>query len=96
MFNFLIRYSAIAVKKTNVYKDPLKEKENKDKKKDVKNLKNSKKASIQEEINIDTSNFTFDEKIYYGLEIIYSYLSFEQYNQLKIKFGIHQHGNRTL
>ena len=84
MFNFLIRYSVIAVKKTNIYNDPLKEKENKDKKKDVKNLKNSKKNVISEEINIDTSNFTFDEKIYYGLEIIYAYLSFEQYNQLKM------------
>ena len=38
----------------------------------------------KEEMNVDINSFSFDEKLYYGLELIYSYLSFEQYNQLNI------------
>ena len=75
ILNFIINFSSIAVKKTNTYNNE----DNKDKK------ENKKDSKIQkEEMNVDINNFSFDEKLYYGLELIYSYLSFEQYNQLNI------------
>ena len=75
ILNFIINFSSIAVKKTNIYNNE----ENKDKK------ENKKDSKIQkEEMNVDINSFSFDEKLYYGLELIYCYLSFEQYNQLNI------------
>ena len=86
LFNFIINYSTIAVKKSNVYKIPDSEQGKNEKKKiSSKNLKISKKDSnVKEEIKIDINSFSFDEKQYYGLELIYSYLSFEQYSQIQM------------
>ena len=75
ILTFIINFSSIAVKKTNVYKNE----DNKDKKENKKDPKSQK-----EEVTVDINSFSFDEKLYYGLELIYSYLSFEQYNQLNI------------
>ena len=65
-FNFIINYSVIAVKKTNIYENQGKEFENSIEEKNEKNI------SI------------FDEKKYYGLELVYNYLFFENYEQVQI------------
>ena len=88
-FVFIKKFSSIAVKKTNIYKisneEDIKKENNKDY---IKNISNKEKK----ENNIDESteeiqninNFSFDEQKYYGLELIYNYLSAEYYEQLKM------------
>ena len=109
IFDFVIKYSSIAVKKTNLYQffneenndgkgnnkdindNNKKHKDNIDnnnnnkiKNNNVFNINSIDESEINGEEIVDLTNFTFDEKKYYGLELIYSYLSFEQYQQLQM------------
>ena len=82
IFDFIIKYSSIAVKKTNVYK------------KQINNNFIDINAVDDIDINIVQSeeqsqsinNINFDEKKYFGLELIYGFLSLEQYNQFQMNF----------
>ena len=90
IFSFIIRFSSIAVKKTNIYNSENNEK----------NYKDINKVNINININsisdnmdcntcrpieeiCDTSNLQFDEKKYYGLELVYNFMTNEQYEQVK-------------
>ena len=75
-FNFIINYSVIAVKKTNIYE--MKRKESiKEKKHNINSIKDN---VDKEEIN----SSSFDEKKYYGLELVYNHLYFDIYDQVQM------------
>ena len=85
IFNFVINFSSIGVKRTNSYDDESKENFEKNKGKNIKKKveeKSNNNLEAKEQL-IDISNISFDEKKYFGLELIYGFLSFEQYDQLK-------------
>ena len=78
IFNFLIKYTSIAVKTTNIYRTPYKEK----------NIKDINAIDTEEEIVEDINSLSFNEHKYYGLELIYSYLSYDTYKQLEMTINI--------
>ena len=86
IFNFVINFSSIGVKKTNSYDEDSKENNEKNMGKNMtkKVEEKSNKNLEDEEQMIEISNDKFDEKIYFGLELINRFLSFEQYDQLKL------------
>ena len=86
IFNFIINFSSIGVKKNNSYDEESKENKEKNKGKNNKK-KNEEKPHNNlenEEQLIEISNIKFDEKNYFGLELIYGFLSFDQYEQLQL------------
>ena len=79
IFDFIINYTITAVKKSNIYGLPETEPVIKDKSKAYASVFGFNPQTNQENINC----LFFDEKKYYGLELIYNYLSFEPYDQIK-------------
>ena len=69
IFNFMINFSAIAVKKRNTYKTSLPE---------------DNIVEQKEENDENIESLSYDENKYYGLDLIYNYLFFEQYEQLEM------------
>ena len=82
IFDFIINYSSIAVKKTNIYKRQVNNNFV-----DI-NAKDDADANIiqSEEQNQEINNNNFDEKKYFGLELIYGFLSLEHYDQFQMSF----------
>ena len=80
IFDFIINYSITALKNSNIYSLPETEKDNKEKNKVFTSLFGININQVNQE---DINCLSFDEKKYYGLELIYNYLSFEPYDQIK-------------
>jgi hypothetical protein len=88
IFYFIVKFSALAVKKTNVYKHEDKDKDkdkniNKENNNLIKENKDNNITEPVEDIN-SIDNVNFDEKKYFGLELVYKFISNEQYEQIKM------------